>query len=64
MIEQFNELDDYFRQPNDNYRHINAVFCTLGCEVKHGEDLFIKIDKTFPLMAADIAVKNSILMFI
>ena len=59
VIEKFAELDDFFKQPNNNYQHINAMFCCLGIEIKNGEEMFTKIDKTFPLMAADIAASNS-----
>ena len=27
--------------------------------MKHGEETFIKVDKTYPLWAADIALRNS-----
>ena len=59
VVEKVQELDDYFKQPNNNYQLISAVFCCLGCEIKHGEEMFVKIDKIFPLLAADIAVRNS-----
>lgn len=64
VIEQFNDLEEYFRRPNDQYQHISAVFFCLGSEVGKGDDLFIKIDKTYALMAADIAAKNSIHFYI
>lgn len=63
VIEKFDDLDEYFRRPNDQYRHISAVFFCLGSEVGKGEDLFVKIDKTYALTAADIAAKNSIPFF-
>lgn len=62
-IDRFDDLDEYFRRPNDQYGHISAVFFCLGSEVGKGEDLFIKIDKTYALMAADIAAKNSTPLF-
>jgi len=52
-------LDDYFKQENNKYAGYDAVFVCFGSQVKHGEDVFIKVDKTYPLLAADIALKNS-----
>lgn len=31
----------------------------MGSQRKHGEETFIKVDKTYPLLAADIALSNS-----
>ena len=65
MIEKHNDMDEYFKINNQNkYKHINAVFCMLGSQVKHGEETFRKIDKTYPLLAADIALQNSICLLI
>lgn len=38
----------------------DAMFVCFGSQVKHGEETFTKIDKTYPLMAAEIAIRNSI----
>lgn len=65
MIEQVSDLDVYFGSSHSNYGHIDAVFFCLGSEIgKGGEDLFIKVDKTYALLAADIAVKNGIFCWI
>ena len=53
-------MDEYFKGKNDGYKDVNALFCCLGSQVKHGEETFRKIDKTYPLLAADIALSNSI----
>ena len=53
------DMDEYFKKENNHYQGYSALFCCLGTQVKHGEDTFIKIDKTFPTWAADIALKNS-----
>jgi len=52
-------MDDYFKQENNTYAGYDTVFCCLGTQVKHGDETFIKIDKTYPLWAADIALRNS-----
>lgn len=40
------------------FTDIDVVFCCLGTRVKEGEEVFVKVDKTYPLLIADIA-KNS-----
>ena len=35
------------------------MFCCFGSQTKHGEEVFVRVDKTYPLLAADIAIKNS-----
>lgn len=52
-------MDEYFKQKNDHYGHVNSVFCCLGTQVKVGEEMFRKIDQIYPLLAADIALNNS-----
>ena len=52
-------MDVYFKQENNTYAGYDAVFVCFGSLMKYGEDLFIKIDKTYPLLVADIALKNS-----
>lgn len=37
------------------------MFVCFGSQVKHGEETFVKIDKTYPLLCADIAINNSTL---
>jgi len=39
---------------------VDVVFCAFGSQVKFGEETFIKVDKTYPLKAADVALKNKI----
>jgi len=53
-------LDNYFKLENTKYFNYNSLFCCFGSQTKHGEETFIKVDKTYPLLAADIAIKNSI----
>ena len=36
------------------------MFVCFGSQVKHGEETFVKVDKTYPLLCADIAINNSI----
>jgi len=36
------------------------MFVCFGSQVKHGEETFVKIDKTYPLLCADIAVNCKI----
>lgn len=36
------------------------MFVCFGSQVKHGEETFVKVDKTYPLLCADIAVLNKI----
>lgn len=36
------------------------MFCCLGSQTKHGDETFIKIDKTYPLFIADIAKANGV----
>ena len=31
------------------YEGVDSVFCCLGSQTKHGDETFIKIDKTYPL---------------
>lgn len=59
VIERHDDLDEYFKLSNDKYGDIHSLFCCFGTQVKVGEENFRKIDKTYPLLAADIALKNS-----
>lgn len=36
------------------------MFVCFGSEVKQGEEIFVKVDKTYPLLCADIALNNKI----
>lgn len=36
------------------------MFVCFGSQVRHGEETFVKVDKTYPLMCADIANNNKI----
>lgn len=38
---------------------MDSLFCCLGSQTKNGEETFVKVDKTYPLKAADIALNNS-----
>lgn len=42
------------------YEGVDSVFCCLGSQTKHGDETFIKIDKTYPIQIADIAKRNGI----
>ncbi|EAR83683.1 oxidoreductase htatip protein, putative (macronuclear) [Tetrahymena thermophila SB210] len=42
------------------FQGLNAIFCTLGAEQKDGKENFIKVDKEFPLLSADLAIQNNI----
>ena len=63
-MEVSQNLDDYFKQENTHYSGYDTVFSCFGTQVKMGEETFIKVDKTYPLLAADIALRNSISQFI
>ncbi|KAL4474201.1 hypothetical protein ABPG72_001740 [Tetrahymena utriculariae] len=51
-------LRDQTKLPS--FQGLSAVFCTLGAEQKDGKENFIKVDKEFPLLTADLAIKNNI----
>ncbi|KAL4435280.1 hypothetical protein ABPG74_017372 [Tetrahymena malaccensis] len=51
-------LRDQSKLPS--FQGLSAVFCTLGAEQKDGKENFIKVDKEFPLLSADLAIKNNI----
>ena len=55
------DMDEYFKKENTHYKGYDVVFCCLGTQVKYGEETFIKVDKTWPTLAADIAITNSII---
>ena len=52
-------LDDYFKQENANYKDYDTIFSCLGCEMGKGKEMFLRVEKTYPLGVADIALKNS-----
>jgi hypothetical protein len=60
VVELLNDMDKLLEPLNFKYDNVDAVFCCLGSQVKHGNEVFIKIDKTYPLCAAEIALNNSI----
>lgn len=37
-----------------------CVFWESGSQVKHGEETFVKVNKTYPLLCADIVIRNKI----
>lgn len=51
-------MDDYFKKC-EGKGSFDSLFCCLGSQIKHGTDTFIKVDKTYPLMAADMAFQLS-----
>lgn len=57
-------MDSYFTNQELKYKGYDSLFCCLGSQTKHGDATFIKVDKTYPLLAADIAVSNRMVFFI
>jgi uncharacterized protein YbjT (DUF2867 family) len=53
-------MDDILSPEKFQYQNVDAVFCALGTQIKFGEETFIKVDKTYPLKAADVALNNKI----
>ena len=53
-------LDNYFKDEH-TYLNFSSLFCCFGSQTKHGKETFVKVDKTYPILAADIALRNSIL---
>ena len=53
-------MDRLLRPEEWKLEGYDAMFSCFGSQVKHGEQTFTKIDKTYPLMAADVAIRNSI----
>jgi hypothetical protein len=51
-------MDDIFNSEKFNYKGFNSLFCCLGSQTKYGEEIFVKVDKKYPLSAADIALRN------
>lgn len=58
-IVRVDNLDSLVETEKWNFPNTNSVFCCLGSQTKHGNDTFIKVDKTYPLWIANIALKNS-----
>jgi hypothetical protein len=52
-------MDALLKPDHFTYKGFNSLFCCLGSQTKFGDETFIKVDKTYPLCAADIALKNS-----
>ena len=53
-------MDELLKPEQFKYKGFDSLFCCLGSQTKHGEETFVKVDKTYPLKAADIALQNSI----
>lgn len=56
-------MDKLLKPDSFTYKGFDSVFCCLGSQTKHGEETFVKVDKLYPLSAADIALKNSTIYF-
>jgi hypothetical protein len=52
-------MDKLLEPSQFKYEGVDSLFCCLGSQTKHGEETFVKVDKTYPLKAADIAINNS-----
>ena len=63
-VEVSEDLDNYFKDEHTQYQNFSSLFCCFGSQRKHGKETFVKVDKTYPLLAADIALKNSNLAII
>ena len=53
-------MDKLFKTEEWKLEGYDAMFVCYGSQVKHGEEMFRKVDKTYPLLCADIAINNSI----
>lgn len=54
------DMDRLFKTEEWVFNGYDAIFVCFGSQVKHGEETFVKVDKTYPLLCADIAIKNKI----
>jgi oxidoreductase len=63
-VEVSEDLDNYFKNEHAQYQNFSSLFCCLGSQRKHGKETFVKVDKTYPILAANIALKNSNLAMI
>ena len=55
-------MDKLFKTEEWKLEGYDAMFVCYGSQVKHGEEMFRKVDKTYPLLCADIAINNSIVL--
>ena len=54
------DMDRLFKTEEWALSGFDAMFVCFGSQVKHGEETFVKVDKTYPLLCADIAIRNKI----
>jgi oxidoreductase len=52
QVECLKDMDELLKPSKFKYEGIDCVFVLFGSQVKHGEETFVKVDKTYPLMAA------------
>lgn len=62
QVEVLKDMDDLLKPDQFKYKGFDSLFCCLGSQTKHGEETFVKVDKTYPLSAADIALKNGTIL--
>lgn len=53
-------MDRLFKTEEWKLEGYDAIYVCFGSQVKHGEETFKKIDKTYPLLCADIAIRCKI----
>ena len=53
-------MDRLLKPEEWNLSGFDAMFVCFGSQVKHGDQIFVKVDKQYPVCCADIAVKNKI----
>lgn len=53
-------MDKLFKTEEWNLKGFDSIFVAFGIQTKHGEEMFRKVDKTYPLLCADIAIRNNI----
>jgi len=58
-VEVSENLDNYFKDEHTKYQNFSSLFCCFGSQTKYGKETFVKVDKTYPILAADIALRNS-----
>ena len=54
------DMDKLFKTEEWKLEGFDCMFVAFGTQVKYGEETFIKVDKTYPLLCADIAIANNI----
>ena len=62
-IVECGDLDKMHEHANEFEGH-DVFYCCLGSQVGKGKDLFIKVDKTYPLNFADIAKQNNAKLYV